>query len=389
MKYFFLLFLLFSIGSVQAQQDDGVNVYATIMCECIDIATIEEWQTKPEEILNECEKGAIIGAMISVLPTGDANSTSSTTDVSGATQFGKKERDEAYKILESNCGKYQDYTKKKGKDFTDLRIKVVETSCTCVGEISTALPRTEKNKRIQQCMIQSVREEREKGADTPLTVEEIRGFYDQLRSDLTENCEAVEKVVFANDEEKLNSYSNDEKALDYYTKGQDAFQEGELKKAVRHYKKAVSIDNEFVFAWDNLGRTYRELGEYDKAIDAYLSSLKVDSLNRTSLMNIAVAYTYKKDLASAQKYYEMLKSYYPEDPESPYGLALIHIRRGELDDALLNAISAYKLYQKSNSPYQADAQKLITYLYGKFNNAGRGVEFKKTCKENEINPEFK
>lgn len=389
MKYSFLFFLLFTIGFAQAQKDDPVSVMATIICECIDNATDNDWKVNPETILNECEQAGVLGGLLSAIPKSDSNTTTITTDDSGVTEINKKEKDEAYKQLESNCPRYQEYVKTKGKDFTGLRLKVTETSCVCIAEISTALPLAEKNKGIQDCMIQSVRQEREKGVDTPLTVEEIRRFYNQLKTDITENCEAVKKVVFADDEEKLNSYSSDEKAMEFYTKGQEAAREKNFKLAVRNYKKAVAIDNEFVFAWDNLGRTYRELGQYDKAIEAYLSSLKVDSLNRTSLMNIAVAYTYKKDLTSAQKYYEMFRSYYPEDPEAPYGLALVLVRRGELSASLLNAISAYKLYQKSNSPYQADAQKLIAYLYDAFREVGKVAEFEKICKDNELNLEFK
>ena len=60
-----------------------------------------------------------------------------------------------------------------------------------------------------------------------------------------------------------------------------------------------------------------------------------------------------------------------------------------MNNGLINAISASKLYQNSNSPYQADAQKVITCLYNKHNNAGQVEELENVCKEQELDLNFK
>ena len=124
MKYSFLFFLLFSIGLAQAQKDDPVSVMATIICECIDNATEKDWKANPETILSECEQAGVLGGLLSAIPTSDSNTTSTTTDDSGVTEINKKEKDEAYKQLESNCPRYQEYVKTKVKDFTDLKLGI-------------------------------------------------------------------------------------------------------------------------------------------------------------------------------------------------------------------------------------------------------------------------
>lgn len=376
----YLVAMLFVISCHMSGQENTnpLQLAGEVTCECIsniekgDAGTI---QTKLQECLSAgslaYQLAAINNQLIEEKETNDKKEEYNVTI--GAPNSALQE------YVAANCPYF---STTDTIDFSeDLKI-VSKGSCECIATISTALPIQEKNDLIQECIAESTTNRG--NGEIMGDVENLRSFLEAVQSELVNNCEALELVTFADDEEKLNSYSYNEKAIEFYNKGQQAYEEKKLNAAARFYKKAVEVDKEFVFAWDNLGRTYRELNKIDEAIDAYQSSLNVDPLNRTALMNIAVAYNYKEDIDNTIKYYEILKAHYPKDPESPYGLALAYWQKGDLDISLTNALEAFKLYKSSKSPYQADAQKVINYLYADFEKANRTAEFKKICKENNI-----
>ncbi len=378
-----LFALLFSFVAFSQDKQDPLAVAGEVTCECFSKVS-EEGEETVEQQLKDCLSAGALAYQLAGISNAVESEKDTTETEEGETIITSLDSETFINYLSENCDNYP-YETAGPND--ELLKEVSEVSCECIAQISTALPLQEKNNRIQQCITEAIANKTVSGK-LEFTVEGLRSFFEEVQKDLVENCDAVRIVTFASDEEKLNSYSYNEEAIDNYTKGQKAYKEGKLKEAVRYYKKAVSIDKEFVFAWDNLGRTYRELNKFDEAIAAYESSLMIDPLNRTALMNIAVAYNYKKDLDNAMKYYEILKKHYPEDPESPYGLALIYWQKGDLNASLTNAIQAFKLYDISKSPYKADAEKVINYLYGDFKKNNKEEDFKKICKENNVNLGF-
>jgi len=379
-----------------AQNEDKIAVMSKITCECINNIKDKVWENNPKEEVKECFEVAVLGGLLSMISLDSTKKSDSIVVELGINKVKNGDsvineiNDDDLELtkqqLRKNCDRYKAFEKMEG--FSLLMEKAFITSCSCISKIETALSLEEKNNRIQKCMFESVSKETTNGEARPTTVEEIRVFYKNLQRQLVINCKAIKRVTFSEDEEKLYSYSSNKKASSFYSKGQAAYKNSKFKEAIRYYKKAVAIDEKFVFAWDNLGRTYREINELDKAIKAYKSSLKVDSLNPTPLMNIAVAYNYKKDFDNAIKYYEKLKFHYPKNPEGVYGLALVYMSKGSLEDSLLNAIKAHELYKQSNSAYQADAERLMTYLFTMFKDEGKEEDFKRICIENNITLKF-
>lgn len=394
-KFLVILFFVFFI-KMNGQNDDKIQVMSDITCECINNISEEVWENNPEKNVGDCFDAAVLGGLLSMINLDNENKKDSISVTigsnkvtSGNSEIGEindEDLELTRKQLEKNCDRYKSLME---EDFTSLINKASVTSCECISKINVALPLAEKNNNIQNCITESVSTKRTPEERRPTTVEGIRSVRNKIQKKLVENCEAIEQVVFSDNEDKLNSYSNNDKAMKQYSLGMNASDNEDYKRAIKHYKKAVSIDKNFVFAWDNLGVTYRKLNKFDKAIEAYQSSLKVDAYNRTALMNIAVAYGYKKDFDNAIKYYEILKSYYPEDPESPYGLSLNYLQKGDLEKSLLNAIIALNLYKKAESPYQADAEKLMGYLFSEFEKKGKEESFKRICEENNLKLNFK
>ena len=209
-------------------------------------------------------------------------------------------------------------------------------------------------------------------------------YYRKIENYLMENCPAIKSKVATRDELMMFGVSKNEKAVKWFTKGVDAAEAGNLKKAIKYYKKALKIDADFPFAWDNLGLAYRKTGQYDKALKAYAESMKLLPGNKTPVQNSAVVYTYLQDWDKAIEMYNKLIQIDPDDPESYYGIGQVLTAKKDYEKALDNLCKAYNIYIDMNSPYRSDAEKLINYLYQQFKKDDKEDVFKEILKKNHI-----
>lgn len=208
----------------------------------------------------------------------------------------------------------------------------------------------------------------------------------ELEDYLMENCESMKFVLATNDRENENSYSQNPKARDYYTKGVNQSNNKNYAKALEYFLLAVKEDSNFPFAWDNLGYCYRQLGEYDKAIDAYKKSIELDPNHAFPIQNLAVAYTYKKEYQKAIDTFELLKKLDSENPEIYYGIGQIYFQYlKEYEKSLDYMCKAFNLYIKNNSPYRADAENIIRYNFTEMKKLGKEDKFYEILKANNIN----
>ncbi|WP_461597296.1 tetratricopeptide repeat protein [Winogradskyella sp.] len=379
---FLFFFLMAFMAQAQEEKKKKEEIMATIICECLENENPKKLSKNFDDKFNDCYTASVLGALISGVPT-DKDSTITINSDGSSDQITEKDKKKALKILEKECEVYKNQIN-KGNEYQKYLVNSTKESCECINEISTSISLDEKNQLISECITQSVSASNARKYLDLDTVENIKAFYNDIQRQLVNECEALKKITFSNDEEKLYSYSSNDKASDFYNKGLAASEKGNYEKALKFYKKAVEIDDKFVFAWDNLGRTYRELHDYDKAIEAYKNSIAIDSLNRTPLMNIAVAYNYKNDFESGEYWYNKLIDAYPKDPEGYYGLSLTYMRNNKLEASLNSVIDAYILYKESKSPYTADAEKVMQYLLTLFKEQDKVDSFKKICKDRDI-----
>jgi tetratricopeptide (TPR) repeat protein len=377
-----IILLLLSLGSF-AQVEDKNKVMSAVICECLENTKAASLKENFQETYKECLKGAVLAGMLSQINT-QRDTTITINPEAGIERIDQSDMEATMLLLQKNCDIYNTYTTAI-LPLDSLVPDVSSEACECVGRISTSISLEEKNLLIKECTTNAIVTSISSKKANLSTVGQMKSFYKMVSDHLVENCAAIEKVTFSNDEEKLNSYSTNEKAMEFYLKGIDFMEAKDYKKAIKFYEKAVDIDSKFVFAWDNLGRSYRLINKYDKAIEAYKKSYAVDSLNPTSLMNMAVAYNYKKDFESAIFWYQKLLEINPKDPEGHYGLALIFMNQKRIEESLQKAIDARALYIESGSPYTADAEKLMRYLYDMFAEENKQERFKKICSDNNIN----
>lgn len=214
---------------------------------------------------------------------------------------------------------------------------------------------------------------------------EYKEYYYELERYMMENCKALKDKIAADDKQSEKSFSENTKALNLYSKGIDESQNGNLEKAIDCFKKAVKLDPQFAFAWDNLGICYRKLNKYDEALDAYKKSLAIDPMGAMPLQNIAIVYQYKKEYQNAIDSYQKLAEIDKSNPEIYYGIGQIYaVYLMEYEKGLRSMCKAYNLYVEQKSPYRTDAEKIIQTIYTEMKKLGKESEFNAILKENNI-----
>lgn len=214
---------------------------------------------------------------------------------------------------------------------------------------------------------------------------DFKESYYKIERYLMGNCEALKRKIATNDKVNKNSVSENKKALENYQLGIDESEKQNYKGAIEYYKKAVKIDPNFAFAYDNMGICYRRLEKYDEAIEAYEKSLKIDPNGLMPLQNIAVVYSYKKEYTKAVKTYEKLAEIEPNNPEVFYGIGQMYaLHLNDQEKGLDNMCKAYNIYIAQKSPYRTDAEKIIQMIYSQMKKDGKEAAFDKILADNNI-----
>jgi tetratricopeptide (TPR) repeat protein len=214
---------------------------------------------------------------------------------------------------------------------------------------------------------------------------EYKRYYYTIEERLADSCKALRRLMTSNDKMSDKSITEDRLALKTYDKGVDFLKKEEYKEALSLFRKAVELDPEFAFAWDNIGICERKLGNYDAAIAAYKTSLSIDPKGAMPLHNLIYAYEFKKEYDSALIATENLLSIYPNDPEAYYGAGRIYIFfKKDFEKGLDQICKAYNIYVENKSPYRSDAQQNIQYIYTEMKKQGKEEKFKEILKKNKI-----
>lgn len=270
------------------------------------------------------------------------------------------------------------YSQDKNIDYTKA---ISEDACDCISQINTE--NNTKNKAIKNCIASSVVKNLKTDVNTnDKDISEIQieaKAYQKIEAYLVENCNALKDLSFSENAEFKHSTSQNVLAQLAYDDGMDLMDQSEFENAILKFKKAIEIDPNFAFSWDNLGVSYRKSNQYEEAIKAYKKSLEINPEGRMPLMNIAVTYNLKKEFDQAIVYYNKFISIYNDDPEGYYGLGLILYTNNQQEEGLDNLIHAYTIYTAQNSPYRADAAKKIGYMYNDLKNNNKLEVFNKVA----------
>jgi len=200
--------------------------------------------------------------------------------------------------------------------------------------------------------------------DDPQSVE-YQIYYRRIERYLMDSCRVLKYIMMQNNKESKNSMSSNPNAKEEFTKGVGYLITEDYKNALPYFEKAVSYDENFAFAWDNLGVCYSNLGDYDKALTAYQKSLSLDPKGTTPLLSIPIVYQRQKEYDKAVEAYKNLQKAYPDNPEGFYGAGITFLFQEKDEEALDEICQAYLLYIEEKSPYRTDAEKLVQFIYAR------------------------
>ncbi len=283
----------------------------------------------------------------------------------------------------------------------ESKIKAIaEKACDCTRDISLELSKDSIVNRINLCISsaninqqifesltgQSLEKQIITDNDTISSKNVVNADenFSEIQAYMRYNCKYVKHLMIANNIKTDKSMSKNKKALEYYNEGQGYDNEEKFDMAVVSYNKAVKADPEFVFAWDNMGYSYRRLGNYKEAIKCYKRSLELDPKGHMPLMNIGTAYEKMKDYKNAGESFEKLIETYPQDPEGYFGAGRIFYIAGDYEKGVDYMFKAYKIYAEVQSPYFHDAEQNLAFYYNDLKEKGKQDIFYAAAKKNNI-----
>jgi tetratricopeptide (TPR) repeat protein len=113
------------------------------------------------------------------------------------------------------------------------------------------------------------------------------------------------------------------------------YQREHLAAVIEEHVADMTYSLDFAFAGHNLGNLWFQLGDMERAVDAYEAALEVDELFFPAKMNLAVLYNYMgRNTESEQLLREVLGAY-PEDAQAAYSLGLLLAEMNRLDEAVV------------------------------------------------------
>jgi Flp pilus assembly protein TadD len=164
-------------------------------------------------------------------------------------------------------------------------------------------------------------------------------------------------------------------AVAAYNRGVVQEQRGEGEAALLSFREAVENDATFCDAMDNLGLMLRRAGEIDEAVEWYRKSLAIESNNPVALMSLGAALDMQGDPVAAEEVFSTLAELEPDNPEGHYGMGVINIELGNLEEAISHLRNAKDLYHAAHSALEGDADMQLGIAYTLADDCGTALTF--------------
>lgn len=138
----------------------------------------------------------------------------------------------------------------------------------------------------------------------------------------------------------------------YFLQGQ--YQEKYLKKSIKHYQKAISLDPYNCLFYNDLGLAYLKDNQILFAQQNFQKAIKLDSTFDMPYANLGVAYFNQKDNKMAKKWFKKAHKINPKNHQFLHYLGLIYLEEKNYPQALSTLQEALLL-----APYDASIKHLI------------------------------
>ncbi len=176
-------------------------------------------------------------------------------------------------------------------------------------------------------------------------------------------------------------FIEDEGSFEILEKGNELYMEGKYAEALSSFEEFLQLNSKAYQVRLNIYNCYRELGEYEKAIEQCNLILDNVSQDETlgkemaakALAGIGECYLLQKDMENAQKYFEQSIETYPENELIAYNVGEIFFSNQKLEEAL-----RYFTLASEIKPDWSDSYYKLGLVYlNTANNAGAIENFEK------------
>ena len=164
----------------------------------------------------------------------------------------------------------------------------------------------------------------------------LLGSVDQLAKSVQRDLALAPKAVREMQASAFTPTSKSVPALKDYSQGLVLLRQGNQLEALKRFQSATTADPNFALAYSQLGQTYLQLGQDQKAQQASSQAMDLSSgLPATEKYLIAAADAHiENNYDRAVQAYGQLSKLLPNDSEVQYNLGLLSENHGNLPDAL-------------------------------------------------------
>lgn len=96
-------------------------------------------------------------------------------------------------------------------------------------------------------------------------------------------------------------------ALHFFRQGNEAMARDDYPRAIRQYRRVISLDKSASAAHYNLGLAYFEMQEYENSVESFKTSLELQPGQAAAHYNLALTYDRLYNLPSAHAHYNMYR----------------------------------------------------------------------------------
>ena len=121
----------------------------------------------------------------------------------------------------------------------------------------------------------------------------------------------------------------DEKLMNLYNSGKEAFREGRKGEALKLLTEFVNINQHFADVYDILGIIHHQNGKFNEAIECFKMARKINPRYTEASMNLAVIYMDLGQYEKAKEVYRTVKDLEEKSEEAPKKIS-DHFARGKL-----------------------------------------------------------
>lgn len=145
-----------------------------------------------------------------------------------------------------------------------------------------------------------------------------------------EGDEAILHLRLALDIDRRNSKIS---AQAYNIIGNTFCDRGEYQESLEEYLSSIDVSPDFVPPYINRGWAYYKLGEYEKAMEDYNKAIEIEPENYKAIKNLGLLYLTMKDMENALKHLEKAREINGKDPDVLNNLGVIFMEKGENEKA--------------------------------------------------------